>query len=178
VRRQRKWGISLLLMGAAVSLVGCETEYHGPYSGIDSTLWRQVAYFEDPLSRNLYHPAADEPIGYLDALQGQRWDGSPKSASNLQLRNGGVVLFEDSATATSAALSIFIASGPRPNFVSDTGGDYQGPSQVFTCYRVEATFFSGEEPYVEEVNVDDCPNALVEMLPDDAAFASADVFDG
>jgi hypothetical protein len=136
----RKWGALLVIAGIALSLTGCHTEYHGADSGIDGTLWRQISAFEDPLSLSLYQSSAAQPVAYLESLQGERWSGSVASASNLDMAKGGVVLYDISSTESSAELSVFIASGPRPDILTDEGRDYNGPVQVFTCYRVEANF--------------------------------------
>ncbi|MBC7763810.1 MAG: hypothetical protein H7201_18880 [Candidatus Saccharibacteria bacterium] len=172
------WGVSGMFVVIALSITGCVTEYHGYDSGIDGTLWRQIAAFEDPLSRSLFQPSVDEPDAYLGSLPGQLWTGSVASAADIDLREGGVVLYERTATDSTAALSVFIASGPRPDVPTDRGGRYNGPSQVFTCYQVEAFFSAEAAPSIGRVTVDDCPLALVDLLPKDAAFASGEVFDG
>jgi hypothetical protein len=161
-------------------LTGCRTEYHGYDSGIDGVLWRQVASFEDPLSWSLYRPAVDdnEPSAYVDAIEGLRWDGSDASAAGLDLREGGVVIYDTSVTDSTAELSVFIASGPRPDRVTDKGLNYVGPSTVFTCYGVTAQFEPMALPSVDRAIFVDCPPALVRLLPEDAAFASGEVFDG
>jgi hypothetical protein len=174
----RKWGALLVIAGIALSLTGCHTEYHGADSGIDGTLWRQISAFEDPLSLSLYQSSAAQPVAYLESLQGERWSGSVASASNLDMAKGGVVLYDISSTESSAELSVFIASGPRPDILTDEGRDYNGPVQVFTCYRVEANFSPGVETSAYPVLFDGCPATLVELLPEGAAFASGEVFDG
>ena len=71
---------------ATGSLSACSSpEYHGFDSGLDGVLWRQLAFYEDPLSRSLYQPTADEPSEYLDALPGARWDGTAASARDSDL---------------------------------------------------------------------------------------------
>ncbi len=125
-----------------------------------------------------YQPSVNEPGGYLDSLQGERWNGSVASTSDLDLRKGGVVLYDISSTDSAAKLSVFIAPGPRPDVPTDDGQHYNGPSQVFTCYRVEATFSSVVAPSVGRVTFDDCSAALVELMPEGAVFASGEVFDG
>ncbi|GAB3142625.1 hypothetical protein [Marisediminicola antarctica] len=176
--RRRKWGALLVLAGIALSLTGCRTEYRGYDSGIDGTLWRQIDSFEDPLSRSLYQPPVNEPVGYLDSLQGERWNSSVASASDLELPEGGVVLYDLSSTDSAAEVSVFIASGPRPDVPTDDGQHHDGPSQVFTCYRMEAAFSTRVMPSVDRVTFDDCPAALVELMPEGAVFASGEVFDG
>jgi hypothetical protein len=81
-------GVGLLV----IQLVGCTTEYHGYNSGIDGALWRQIAAFEDPLSRSLFSPQTDDPASYLAALEGARWDGSMSTAADIDVTSGGVVL--------------------------------------------------------------------------------------
>ncbi|WP_430646729.1 hypothetical protein [Agromyces sp. GXS1127] len=163
-----------------VVLAGCRTEYRGYESGIDGVLWRQIASFEDPLSRSLYQPAVDdnEPSAYLDAIEGLRWDRSETSATDLDFREGGVVIYGTSSTDTTAELSVFIASGPRPDVATDEGVQYTGPSTVFTCYGIKADFQPMARPSVDRIIFDECPSALVELLSEDAAFASGEVFDG
>ena len=170
----------MVMAALPLVLTGCRTEYHGHDSEIDGVLWRQIASFEDPLSRSLYRPAVNdnEPPAYLDAIEGLRWDGSEASAAGLDLRKGGVVLYETSSTDTAAELSVFIASGPRPDVATDEGLKHTGPSTVFTCYGIKAEFQPSVLPSVDRIIFDDCPAALVKLLPEDAAFASGEVFDG
>lgn len=160
----------------ALSSSGCRTEYRGYDSGIDGVLARQVASFEDPLSRDLYGSHASSPGPYLAALDGARWSGSAASAAELGLARGGVVLYDEASAESAAEVSVFIASGPRPDVPTDAGGPYYGPSTVYTCYRVRAEF--GQETTEERTEFDACPAALVKQLPADAAFASGEVFDG
>lgn len=176
--RRRTSGALVVFTGAALALTGCHTEYRGYDSGIDGTLARQIASFEDPLSRSLYQPSVHEPIGYLASLQGQRWSGSAAATLDLDLREGGVVLYDISSSDSAAELSVFIASGPRPEVPTDGGQEYTGPSQVFTCYQVEATFSPDMGSSVGRVTFEDCPTALAKLMPDDAVFASGEVFDG
>lgn len=176
--RRRKWGAPVVVAGIALALTGCQTEYRGHDSGIDGTLWRQIASFEDPLSRSLYRPSVNGPVSYLDSLPGERWSGSGSSTFDLDLREGGVVLYDISSSDSSVELSVFIASGPRPDVPTDGGREHNGPTHVFTCYQVEAAFTPGVAATVRRVTFDDCPAALVEMMPDAAVFASGEVFDG
>lgn len=170
----------MVIAALPLVLTGCRTEYHGHDSEIDGVLWRQIAFIEDPLSRSLYRPALDdnEPLAYMNAIEGLRWDGSEDSAAGLDLRKGGVVLYETSWTDTAAELSVFIASGPRPDVATDEGRAYTGPSTVFTCYGIKTDFQPRSLPSVDRIIFDDCPSALVKLLPEDAAFASGEVFDG
>ena len=62
--------------------------------------------------------------------------------------------------------------------MTDEGGKYTGPSTVYTCYGIKTEFRSREEPSADRIIFDDCPPTLVGMLPEDAAFASGEVFDG
>lgn len=162
----------------AAALAGCSTKYQGYHSGIDGVLWRQVASFEDPVSRTLFVPVANEPTGYLDDVGGVRWDGAAASAADLRLEDGGVVLYDLSSTESIAKLSVFISSGPRSDEPTDEGPFYNGPSAVFTCFGIEARFRAEATPSVNRVIFDECPATLVMTVPQDAAFASAEVFDG
>ncbi|WP_107574236.1 hypothetical protein [Rathayibacter caricis] len=166
---------SATAVGAAVLLLsGCgPTRYEGYESGIDDVLARQIMAFEDPLSSQLHQPQVDEPEPYLAALSGMRWDGKASTASDLDLSAGGVVLYDISSTPFSTDVSVFIASGPRSPDV-----DGASPSEVYTCYRVEAEFTRDPMPSTGRTLLDDCPEPLVALLPEDAAFASGDVFDG
>ena len=176
-RLRQQWGPVLVAAGLATLLAGCSTEYHGHHSGIDGVLARQIASFEDPLSRSIYQPMANDPRDYLDALEGARWVDSG-SVCDLELQDGGVVLYDISSTGSAAELSVFIASGVRPDVPTDDGRHYSGPTTVFTCYGIETEFRPGAEPTVDRTIFTECPAALVELLPSGAAFASGEVFDG
>jgi hypothetical protein len=186
----------LLLAAASVSVAGCTTEYHGHDSGIDGVLWRQMASFEDPLSTtiwnpldetiairhtlapDLYPPAMDDPREYLAGIDAPRWDGAQLSLPQFELERGGVILYDAVATDSTATFSLFIASGPRSNAPTDQGGVYSGPSEVYTCYSLEVRFASDVPPHLVRTAFTECPPELVDLLADDAAFASAEVFDG
>jgi hypothetical protein len=167
----RKASIFALLVSAG-SLSGCSpVEYHGYDSGLDGVLWRQIASFEDPM--NFYNPSTPEPLTYLAELGGVRWDGR---ASRLpDLSEGAIVLYDVSTTKSVALFSVFISSGPRANVPTDAGHEYAGPSQVYTCYGITADLGVA---VVDRAIFTECPTALVNELPEDAAFASDDVFDG
>lgn len=166
----------LLLLAA--TLTGCAApEYHGPYSGIDGVLWRQVAAFEDPLSKALHSPTVDDPAAYLDSLEAEPWDGQASSVDSLELDEGGVVLYDVTSASTTASVSIFIASGPRPDVAADDGRPYAGPSEVYTCFSVNAVFDPLPARSDREL-LEGCPASLVSRLSPDAAFASDEVFDG
>ncbi|MGD8167180.1 hypothetical protein ACEXOS_008140 [Herbiconiux sp. P16] len=190
--------IAALLLTAAVagSVTACTTEYHGYDSGIDGVLWRQIASFEDPLSMSVYDPldetigilhtmipeqypaAVSDPAVYLAGVVGERWDGTAGSLPELGLEKGGAILYDVTSTESVAAFSTFIASGPRPNAPTDAGSTYTGPSEVYTCYSVEVDFRTDVPPRPIRTAFTECPGELVELLADDAAFASAEVFDG
>lgn len=173
LRVTRKVGIAALVVGA-VSFSGCNPiEYHEPTSGIDGVLWRQIATFEDPMT--FYESSTRVPATYLSELGGDRWTGSVSTLPDLSI--GGIVLYEVSTSASNAEFSVFISSGPRPDVQTDAGQVYSGPSQVYTCYGI-ATDLSSANVIVERTIFTECPVALVNLLPADAAFASGDVFDG
>lgn len=73
--------------------------------------------------------------------------------------------------------SVFISSGPRPHVPTETGHDYAGPSQIYTCYGIAADFGSAGLTADRTIYAK-CPAELVNLLPEDSAFASGDVFDG
>jgi hypothetical protein len=161
------------------TLTACATEYHGYDSGIDGVLWRQIAKFEDPLSVALYEPSVNEPAAFLDALEGARWDGTAAAAAALDVTDGGgIVLYDISSSESSVSASVFIASGLRFGVPVDDTGTYTGPSEVYTCYDVDTEFSPTEAPSTYREILEECPEPLVELLADDAAFASGEVFDG
>ena len=163
-----------MVSAVAFLVAGCgPTEYRGYDSGIDGVLWRQIAAFEDPLSRELFSPRVNESAPYLAALHGTRWDGEAAVATELNLDAGGVVLYDLSSTPTSADASVFNASGTRS--LTD---DSAGPSEVYTCYRIETAFNGDPMPSAGRLLLDSCPEPLVSLLAEDAAFASSEVFDG
>ncbi len=173
LRVTRKVGIAALVVGA-VSFSGCSPiEYHGFDSGIDGVLWRQIASFEDAMT--FYESSTRVPTTYLSELGGDRWNGSVSTLPDLS--DGGIVLYDVSTSASSAGFSVFISSGPRPDVPTDSGHVYRGPSQVYTCYGIAADLGSASV-VVERTIFTECPAALVNRLPEDAAFASGDVFDG
>ena len=165
---------AIAVSATALALTGCgPTEYRGYESGIDGVLWRQIASFREPLSFELYQPRVNEPDLYLAALSGTRWDGRASTATEIDLDAGGVVLYDLSSTPSSAEVSVFIASGPRSPV-----DDGASPSEVYTCYRIETEFVGDPMPSAGRVLLDSCPEPLVSLLPEDAAFASGEVFDG
>lgn len=178
-RRRRIAAALAFALAAAVALSGCRPSANDRV--IDGVLWRQVASFEDPLSRQLYDPLGQDPLAndpatYLAVLGGARWDGTDSSAEDLSLGRGGVVLYDLSSTMSVAELSVFVASGPRADVPTDDGRPYFGPSAVFTCYGVRAEF--GAELAVQQTDFDECPAALVARLPGDATFVVGRAFDG
>lgn len=177
-RKGRAGAMFLCAIVATTTFTGCAVEYHGYPSGIDGVLWRQVASFEDPLSQRLYSPPVDGPTAYLDTLPGARWDGDALSAAEFEIEQGGIVLYNISSTDAFAHVSVFIASGPRPAIPTDDGYAYNGPSEVYTCYDVRADFRSQPMPSAKRDILTKCPTPLVELLAEDAAFASGEVFDG
>lgn len=178
VRSRRRVTAAIIVGALMATVTSCATEYRGQSSGIDGVLWRQVASFEDALWSSVYGSVLDGSAAYLDSLPGERWDGRPSSARGLDLTAGGIILYDISTTRTAADVSVFIASGPRPAVPRDDGRAYNGPSQVYTCFTVEVDFASTSAPAPSRVILNDCPQPLVELLPEDAAFASDEVFDG
>lgn len=173
-RRVRQQVAVAAVAVGAVTLSGCgPVEYSGHDSGIDGVLWRQIASFEDPMEFSDTSP--QDPSTYVSGLGGDRWDGSATSLPDLS--TGAIVLYDVETTASRATFSVFISSGPRPDVPTDDGRDYVGPSQVYTCYERERDF-NPEAQRSNRTVFTDCPAALVNLLPEDAAFASADVFDG
>jgi hypothetical protein len=166
---------SIVALLVAVGLLsGCSPiEYHGCDSGIDGTLARQIASFEDPM--DFHESSSREPLTYLAELGGDRWDGTASTLPDLS--EGAIVLYDVSAAESVAEFSVFISSGPRPDVPTDDGHDYSGPSQVYTCYGI-TTDLGAEMLTVDRAIFTECPTALVNELPEDAAFASGDVFDG
>ncbi|WP_146080912.1 hypothetical protein [Rathayibacter sp. AY1C2] len=174
MERARAVASTVAVSAIAFLVSGCgPTEYRGYDSGIDGVLWRQIAAFEDPLSRELFSPRVNESAPYLAALNGTQWNGEASTAAELDLDAGGGVLYDLSSTPTLANASVFIASGPR-----SPADDSAGPSEVYTCYRVETAFNGDPMPSAGRVLLDSCPEPLVSLLAEDAAFASGEVFDG
>jgi hypothetical protein len=194
-------GLPVVIMAAisAGLLAGCSagpTEYHGDDSGIDGVLWRQISSYEDPLDEGIYkpldeslryvytlvpnetEPPVNDPTVYLQGIQGPRWDGTSASAHALGLENGGVAIYAERAEGLTAEFSVFIASGPRPDVPTDNRSRYVGPSEVYTCYGITVQFDPVEMPTNSRDAFKECPPTLVGLLGSDAAFASAEVFDG
>jgi hypothetical protein len=158
-----------------------ESQYRRPTRGRGFAFWlqsngtlaRQIASFEDPM--DFHESSSREPLTYLAELGGDRWDGTASTLPDLS--EGAIVLYDVSAAESVAEFSVFISSGPRPDVPTDDGHDYSGPSQVYTCYGI-TTDLGAEMLTVDRAIFTECPTALVNELPEDAAFASGDVFDG
>ena len=161
-----------------LALSACSTEYHGPYSDIDDVLWRQIASFEDPFTSSLYQSSEDDPNALVDSLPGTSWDGTSESAERTNITDGGVVIYDVSSMSHETELSVFIASGPRADQLTGSENTYTGPSAVFTCYTLHVSANGGATLAINRVLLDECPSELVDTMPDDAAFASGEVFDG
>jgi len=159
-------------------LSACSTEYHGPYSDIDGVLWKQIASFEATFSSSVYQSIEDDPNALVDSLPGTSWDGSSESAESMNIADGGVVVYDLSPSGREVAFSVFISSGPRAEQIEGRERPYTGPSAVFTCYTLHVVPNAGGTLSTGRVILDECPVALVDMMPDDAAFASGEVFDG
>ncbi|MFB2556790.1 hypothetical protein [Herbiconiux liangxiaofengii] len=173
-RRVTRAAGSAALIMAGVALSGCgPIEYHGQDSGIDGVLWRQIAGFEDPA--NFYESSTQVPETYLAEAGVDRWDGSLSTRPDVG--EGAILIYDVSTSGAEAEFSVFVSSGPRPDTPTDSGHDYSGPSQVYTCYEIAADLGS-PTPAVERTIFTTCPEALVSLLPQDAAFASADTYDG
>lgn len=178
--RRRRLGSSRVLAAGlvALSLSACATEYHGPHSDIDSVLWMQVAGLEDPFLSGLHRAWEGDPQAFADSLPGARWDGTPDSVERLDIGDGGVVVYDVSPTRDGAEFSVFVSSGPRAEQIPGREKAYTGPSAVFTCSTVTVVAHADGTLSTRRTTLDGCPAPLVEALPDDAAFASAEVFDG
>jgi len=168
--------ISLGLIALALS--ACSTEYHGPYSDIDDVLWKQITTFEDNFSHSVARSFQDDPIALADSLLGASWDGTAESAERMNIADGGVVVYDLSSTGHEIVFSVFVSSGPRAEQIEGRERTYTGPSAVFTCYTLHVAPNAGGTSSTGRVILDECPVALVDMMPDDAAFASGEVFDG
>jgi len=177
-RRGKSGTLIGAMVAVALTLTGCATEYHGFDSGIDGVIWRQIDLLESQLSVEIFEPSTFGPADYLASLPGSRWDGSISSARSLDLDRGGVVLYKMATTVRSAKVSVFITSGPRPNVPTDEGGRYDGPGTVYTCYGFRTDFVSGQQSRTSRTIYSKCPHALTDQLPEDAVFASGEVFDG
>jgi hypothetical protein len=177
---RRKCHASRAIAVALVVLVlgACSTEYHGPYSDIDGVLWRQVASFEDPFTSSVYQSWEDDPNALVESLPGTSWDGTSESAGRMNVADGGVVIYDVSSARHQADFSVFISSGLRAGQFMGAHETYTGPSAVFTCYKMHVYSNADATLAIDRIILDRCPSALVEAMPDDAAFASGDVFDG
>ncbi|QHC69695.1 hypothetical protein [Rathayibacter sp. VKM Ac-2801] len=190
----RAWRAAAAVASIA-SLSACATEYHGHDSGIDGRLWRQMAAVEDPLSASVHEsldetigilhgldpeahpPPLEDPTTYLSGIAVPRWNGEAESVDPSIFADGGVVLYDEDVTDGEARFSLFLASGPIPG-EADDGGWFSGPSEVYTCYGLVVDFRAETPPGPERTAFEDCPAELVSVLRSDAAFASAEVFDG
>ena len=173
--RKRTRRLALLTEAIVLlALTGCSDRgYHGMDSGSDGVQWRQISAFEDdaPWFRDADRGAAE----ILTDVTGAAWDRAAEPVPDI--REGAMVLYDVSTTASTADFSVFISSGPRPDVPRDEGGPFIGPSEVYTCYALHVDVRTGRS-HVGRTLFSKCPTELVDQLPDDAAFASGEVFDG
>jgi len=163
------------MLAIVALLAGCRTEYRGMDPDIDGHLWRQVAALEDPLWGAIYDNSAIDPEAYVKSLGGAYWNGVT-DARTLAVDDGAVVIYNVTYFSDSAEFSVFISSGPRPNVAADDGTEYNGPSQVYTCFRVHVAAAADPDPLL--LDDEECAKELLEKMPSDAAFAEDSVFDG
>ena len=166
---------AIALVTIAAALAGCRTTYTGYESDIDGVLWRQVAMREDFFWR-MVHDARSEDLLIHDT-RATVWDGA-SDAADLGIADSAVIIWDLEHTDHRYDFKLFISSGPRPDRPTDFGEVYRGPSEVFTCFGVTATFADGVFPEVERDVEVTCPEELIAQMPADAAFATDDVFDG
>jgi hypothetical protein len=167
---------TVALAAAVTALAGCRTEYRDSNSDIDDTLWRQVAAIEDPLWGEILGLRSAQDVSGLNA---GHWDGAG-DASGLHLEDGGAVLYDVGVDGSHLELSVFISSGPwHRDALTEPGFVYSGPSQVFTCFGFRGLIVSTGETWDWDRDIyESCPDELVAVMPDDAAFATDNVFDG
>ncbi|WP_143738906.1 hypothetical protein [Microbacterium sp. Yaish 1] len=173
MQKQRGAMSAVIIAAACAVLAGCSQEV--TVENVDGVLWRQVAAFEDPFM-SAVHDRSDLTLdAYVHRLasSAQQWDGTDAGAAQLGLEDGGIAMYDVSISAEKVTLSMFVSSGPR------RGGDSYGPDELYTCARFTVNADPG--PSGGGVNRDafeECPDALIAVLGDGAAFARVSVFDG
>ena len=161
------------MVAIIASLAGCRTMYSGWESDVDGVLWRQTAEMEDRIWSELVDlQSADD----VEKLSAQPWDGV-SDPSRLGIEEGAAVVYDVSVEGNAVVLSVFIASGPRPNRPTDDGDAYTGPSEIFTCFGYKGLMGVADDGDGRIIYTE-CPAELVALVPADAAFATDDVFDG
>lgn len=163
--------VALGLSAVVLGLAGCSSERGRP--DVDGVLWRQTIAHEKLGA--LLDVSQRETGSVLERLRGAAWDRETQTPPDV---SGGVmVVYDLDTTEPTAAFSVFLSSGPRPDVPRDDGGPYRGPSQVYTCWDMTATFGVTPAMTTREL-LTQCPPVLVEQLSDDAAFVRRDGFDG
>ncbi|WP_150953637.1 hypothetical protein [Microbacterium testaceum] len=165
-RRVLAIGLSAVILG----LAGCSSEGR---QEIDGVLWRQTMAHEKLGA--LLDVSQRETETVLAGLRSATWDRETQAPPDVS--GGGMVVYDLDIAEPAAAFSVFLASGPRPDVPRDGGGLYRGPSEVYTCWDVTATFDLTPATTTRELRTE-CPPTLVEQLLDDAAFVRRDAFDG
>lgn len=185
----------LLKVGAlaaiALALSSCQPDPQD--SGVDGVLWRQVAEHLDPIKSFIYNghigyqsdDVPDMPVDtYLYLLPATKWDRTidPKAS---WVESGGAIIHDIERSETQLSFEVFVGSGPRPADVpTDDGFAYFGPPTVYTCFGWVVGVVDGmisRDPYNvpgEGESREACDPELVALLPDDAAFAEIDSFNG
>lgn len=140
---------------------------------VDGVLWRQIMAHEKVGA--LLDVSQREPSVALDGLRRAAWDREAQTPPDI--RAGGMVVYDLHMAEPTATFSVFLSSGPRSDVPLDDGGPYVGPTQIYTCWDLTATFDLTPPSRTRELRTE-CPPALVEQLPEDAAFVRRDAFDG
>lgn len=183
-RLPRVWWITVvcgvLIMGPVVlagSYLWARHQYeNGP--DVDGVLWRQVASVEDPFDRALYSPTAGSVTALLDALEGDRWDGSPEGADALDFSRPTLVVHDIEQDTDAVAFRVFLSSGERPGPPGQRARLPWESSAYFTCYGVTVTFTGSSPPSVAGADERACPSLLVSRMPSDSVYMVPSTFSG
>ena len=163
--------VALGLSAVVLGLAGCSSERGR--QDVDGELWRQAMAHEKVGA--LLDVSQRETETVLTGLRDAAWDRTEQTPPDV--REGAMVVYDLHIAEPTATFSVFLSSGPRPDLPRDGGGLSNGPSEVYTCWDVTATFGRTPATTTRELRAE-CPPALVEQLSDDAAFVGRDAFDG
>jgi len=163
--------LAIGLVAVLLGLAGCSSEMG--HQDVDGVLWRQTMAHEKV--RVLLDVSRRETDTVLAELRSAAWDREQQTPPDI--RGGAMVVYDLDIAEPTATFSVFLSSGPRSVLPGDGGGLSSGPSEVYTCWDVTATFDLTPARTTRQLRTE-CPPALVEQLSDDAAFVRRDAFDG
>lgn len=167
----------------AVTVTGCSRDL----DDVDSDLWQQVDHAESAVYRVSESGAVNEVptqtlLERLTAVAEHWEEGMPTTAFAPDMGTAVIHNYEENALGESAGFHLFVASGMSDHLAVPVGWGSR-PTQVYTCYRVEADLVAGtlwdfSFPMTDDEERWPCPDELVDALDVGAQYRDPAVFAG